>query len=31
MTDGLAALGGWIQFAILLALLAWIVLRSSGT
>jgi hypothetical protein len=31
MTDGLAILGGWIQLAILLALLLWIVLHSSRT
>lgn len=31
MTDGLALLGGWIQLVVLLALLLWFVLRSSGT
>ena len=27
MTDGLALLGGWVQLGILLAALAWVVLR----
>ena len=29
MTDGLAVLGGWVQLGILLATLAWVVLRHS--